>query len=185
MKLTMLAALCAGAMLATAHAQPQINPQKLQTPPKINPDALKPLAQPDLVVESITLRPIGSTGYAYVCVRNMKPGTSTGQFDVQVTMQAAAPTGSPPISWAVLVGKYRYPAFSSTTSFVCHDFMLPDGKMPNCVKVVAFADVGREISESNESNNSREVLSACLGDPPKGPASLPRLRDIPTIPTKP
>ncbi|TAG71640.1 MAG: hypothetical protein EAZ24_13005 [Burkholderiales bacterium] len=184
MKRTVIAAICASACLAAVQAQPQIAPQKLQVPQKINPDALKPLVLPDLVVSSITLRPIGSTGYAYVCVRNQNP-SATGAFDVQVTMQAAAPTGSPPISWAVLVGKIRYPAFTAGTSFVCNDFMLPDGKMPNCVKVVASADVGREVAESNETNNSRDVLSTCLGDPPKPPASLPRLIDLPKLPPKP
>lgn len=184
MKRIIIAAICASGCFAIANAQPQIAPQKLQVPPKINPDALKPLVLPDLVVNSITLRPIGTTAYAYVCVRNQNP-SATGAFDVQVTMQAAAPTGSPPISWAVLVGKIRYPAFSASTSFVCNDFMLPDGKMPNCVKVVATADVGREVAESNETNNSREVLSACLGDPPKQPASLPRLTDLPKIPPRP
>ncbi|MGL4233746.1 MAG: hypothetical protein ACRCWJ_20430 [Casimicrobium sp.] len=162
---------------APMKAVPQINPQQIKP---INPGVLQTLNKPDLAVMSITLRPLGGVPYAYVCVQNLR-SVATGPFDVEVTMQQAAPSGSPPISWAMLVGKIRYPAFSATTSYTCNDFRLPGNSVPNCVKVIARADVGNEVAEMNEANNSREQLSACLGEPPRG-ASLPRLRDLPGEP---
>lgn len=160
--------------LGTVTAQPQI---KLPAaPPTINPNSLKsplqPIQKPDLQVMDIKLRKLGALPYAYVCVKNAG-GANSGAFDVEVMMQAAAPTGSPPISWAVLVGTMRYPNVTPG-GFACNDFRLPGDSLPMCAKVAARADSRNEVAESNESNNRREELSPCLGEPPGG-ASRPRL----------
>jgi CARDB len=176
-------ALTVAATLAHVHvqAQPQL-PKPIPNPQirPINPDLLKsPLQRPDLTVMDIKPRMLGATPYAYVCIKNAG-ATATGPYDVELTMGAAAPTGSPPISWIQLVGKIRYPAMTAGTSYTCNDFKLPGNKLPNCVKFTARADSSNEIAESNEGNNTREHLGGCLGEPPL-PASFPKLRatDLP------
>jgi hypothetical protein len=172
-----VAALLVAGISATVCAQPQIvkpipNPQ-LQP---INPAVLKaPLAlqRPDLSVMEIKPRMLGGVPYAYVCVKNT--GANAGASDVELMMGAAAPTGSPPISWIQLVGKIRYNHVPGNGGFTCNDFKLPGNSLPNCVKYTARADSSNEIVESNEANNTREHLGGCLGEPPIG-ASLPRLR---------
>lgn len=154
-------------------------PQKLPIPsqvPQVNPNALKaPLLKPDLSVMSIQARMLNGAPYAYVCVKNSGPG-ATGAFDVELSMQAAAPTGSPPISWATLVGSMRYNNVPANGGFSCNDFRLPGNNVPMCVKYNARADSRNEVVESNEGNNSLQVAGACLGDPPKNPASFPMIR---------
>jgi CARDB len=169
-----LLALAIGGVLGTVSAQPQIALPK--APPQINPNILKAplpgLQKPDLSVMDIKLRMLGAIPYAYVCVKNGGTANS-GAFDVEVTMMQGAPSGSPPISWAVLVGTMRYPNVMPG-GFACNDFRLPGNSVPACVKVSARADSRNEVAESNETNNRREEMSPCLGEPPGG-ASRPRL----------
>jgi CARDB len=158
-----------------AFAQPQKLPVPSQVP-QINPNILKsPLTNVDLTVMSIKPRMLNGAPYAYVCVKNSGSSASAA-FDVELSMQAAAPTGSPPISWATLVGTMRYPSVSAGGGFACNDFRLPGNHLPNCVKYNARADSRSEVSESNEGNNSLQVAGTCLIEPPKGPASFPIIR---------
>jgi hypothetical protein len=173
----LLAVTAATAAIAQAPQKPLPQPGQIQP---INPQVLKlplqPLVKPDLSVMDIKLRMLGAVPYAYVCVKNGGAAAS-GQFDVEVMMQQASPSGSPPISWAVLVGTMRYPNVTPG-GFACNDFRLPGNSVPACVKVSARADTRNEVNESNEGNNRREELSPCLGDPPGG-ASRPRLSPFP------
>ncbi len=165
----------------TAVAAPAATPALPKSPnaPQIDPALLKGVVQrPDLTVMSIQPRMLGATPYAYVCVKNTGP-VAAGAFDVQLTMGAAHPTGSPPISWITLVGTIRYPNVPANGGFTCNDFKLPGQGLPNCVKYTAKADVRSEISESNEANNTREHLGGCLGEPPH-PASSPKFGAQPT-----
>jgi CARDB len=165
---------------SVALAQPQQlpKPAPMQVPQQIDPNILKqplgPLLKPDLTIMSIKARMLGSAPYAYVCVKNT--GAATGAFDVELSMSQAAPSGSPPISWAVLVGTMRYPSAPANGGFVCNDFRLPGNSVPNCVKYSARADSRSEVSESNEANNQLQVAGTCLIEPPKGPASFPILK---------
>jgi CARDB len=174
-----------------AHAQPagltisDITKPKLQI--QNNPAAQAALPRlpggvlallPDLTVVSMQPRMLGATPYLYVCVKNQGPGNA-GAFDVQASMGAPAPTGSPPISWIRLVGVIRYPAITSG-SVTCNDFRIEGSALPNCVKYTASADIRREVSETNETNNTREHLGGCLAEPPL-PASVPKL-NVPKLP---
>ncbi len=185
MKPISLAVFAAAALSSLAViAQPQLPPIKPglpnpnQIPPKVVPGLL---GKPDLTVMSIKPRMLGTTPYAYVCVKN-SGSANAGPFNVQLTMGAPAPTGSPPISWITLVGDMRYATGVPAGGFTCNDFLLPGSTLPNCVKYSARADSGNEIAESNESNNTLEHLGACLGEPPVF-ASKPRLAipDAPVI----
>jgi hypothetical protein len=162
------AAVCAQPQMAkplpNAQAQP-INPAQLKAP--------LGLLRPDLTIMEIKPRMLGGTPYAYVCVKNT--GAAAGPSDVELTMGAAAPTGSPPISWIRLVGKIRDNSVPGNGGFTCNDFKLPGESLQNCVKYTARADSSSEIIESNEGNNMREHLGGCLGEPPIG-SSLPKLR---------
>jgi hypothetical protein len=173
--LTLAAAL---SVTTIALAQPQQLPKVPQVPPQINPNILKqpigPLLKPDLTVMSIKARMLSGAPYAYVCVKNT--GAAAGAFDVELSMSQAAPSGSPPISWAVLVGTMRYPSVAANGGFTCNDFRLPGNSVPNCVKYTARADTRNEIAESNEANNQLQVEGTCLIEPPKGPASFPILK---------
>jgi hypothetical protein len=178
MKMNLIvAALSLAGITAAVCAQPQIG-KPIQNPQlqPVNPAILKaPLAvlRPDLTVMEIKPRVLGGVPYAYVCVKNT--GANAGASDVDLTMGAAAPTGSPPISWIQLVGKIRYNSVPGNGGFTCNDFKLPGNSLPNCVKYTARADSSNEIVESNEGNNMREHLGGCLGEPPIG-ASVPKLR---------
>jgi hypothetical protein len=176
---TRLLALTAALSITTiALAQPQLPKPAPAQVPQINPNILKqpilPLLKPDLTVMSIKARMLSGAPYAYVCVKNT--GAAAGAFDVELSMSQAAPTGSPPISWAVLVGTMRYPSAPANGGFVCNDFRLPGNTVPNCVKYTARADTRNEVAESNEGNNQLQVEGTCLIEPPKGPASFPILK---------
>jgi hypothetical protein len=171
---TRLLALTAALSITTiALAQPQTlpKPAQLQVPSKIDPNVLKapltPLIKPDLTVESIKIRELNGLPYAYVCV---KSNATHGAHDVQLSMSQAAPVGSPPISWARLVGTMRYPAMGVKGGYACNDFRLPGNDIPNCVKYSARVDTRNEIAESNEANNGYEHTGACVLNP-RGPAS--------------
>jgi hypothetical protein len=93
---------------------------------------------------------------------------------VELMMGAVAPTGSPPISWITLVGTHRFASAPASGGYVCGDIRLPGNSLPNCVKYTARTDSSNEVVETNETNNTREQLSACLGQLPRG-ASWPHL----------
>jgi CARDB len=175
----------------TAHAQPSgatisdFKPPKYQIQgspaaqaalPKL-PGGL-PVIKPDLSVMSMQPRMLGAAPYLYVCVKNQGPGNA-GAFDVQVSMGAPAPTGSPPISWIRLVGVIRYSAMASGV-VACNDFLIGGTALPNCVKYTASVDIKNEVAETNETNNTREHLGQCLIEPPH-PASIPKL-NVPKLP---
>jgi CARDB len=190
-KLTLCAALIATALSAAVSAQPTPQlPRNAQIPtqPLKLPQGGLPLVRPDLTVMSIQPRMLGGAPYVYVCVKNQGPGNA-GAFDVQLAMGAPAPTGSPPISWIRLVGVIRYPAISSG-GYACNDFLVEGTTLPNCVKYSATADIRHEVAETNETNNQREHLGTCLGEPPHmasvpkfDPSKLPVIKpDLPPIP---
>jgi hypothetical protein len=172
MNTRLLALAAALSITPIALAQPQLPKPAPAQVPQINPNILKqpvlPLLKPDLTVMSIKARMLSGAPYAYVCVKNT--GAAAGAFDVELSMSQAAPTGSPPISWAVLVGTMRYPSASA------NGFRLPGNSVPNCVKYSARADTRNEVAESNEGNNQLQVEGTCLIEPPKGPASFPILK---------
>ncbi len=177
----------AASAVAQPGVTPVITPSRPLTEIKPNLQLARPIRLPDLTVMSMEPRMLSGVPYLYVCVKNT--GTATGPFDVEAMMQQGTPSGSPPISWAVLIGKIRYPSAPANGGFVCNDFRIPGNQLPNCVKYSARADSSNEIAESNEANNGGEKVGTCLGTPPL-PASSPKLGDIsrpqlPRIPTPP